>query len=73
MKINYDGVGDTLSILLNEEQIASAEEHGPVIMNYDKRGKPVEIEIMNASRFLGEFLSTLIKAKAGEKQLEVMT
>jgi len=24
VKITYDGIGDTLSILLNEEQIASA-------------------------------------------------
>jgi len=73
VRITYDGIGDTLSILLNEEQIASAEEHGPVILNYDGKGKPVEIEIINASKFLGEFLSTLLKAKAGEKQLEVIT
>ena len=50
MKITYDGVGDNLSILLNEEQIASAEEHGPVILNYDEKGRPVESEIMNASK-----------------------
>jgi len=71
MKITYDGVGDTLSILLSKEQIAYGEEHGPVIVNYNEKGKPVEIEIMNASKFIGEFLSTIIKAKAGEKQLEV--
>lgn len=71
MKITYDGVGDTLSILLSEVQIASAEEYGAVILNYDQNGKPVEIEIMNASKFLGEFLSTLVKAKPGEKQLEL--
>jgi uncharacterized protein YuzE len=71
MKITYDGVGDTLSILLSKEQIAYGEEHGPVIVNYNEKGKPIEIEIMNASKFMGEFLSTIIKAKAGEKQLEV--
>jgi uncharacterized protein YuzE len=71
MKITYDGVGDTLSILLTKGQIAHGEEHGPVIVNYNEKGKPVEIEIMNASKFIGEFLSTIIKAKAGEKQLEV--
>ena len=71
MKITYDGVGDTLSILLSKEQIAYGEEHGPVIVNYSEKGKPVEIEIMNASKFIGEFLSTIIKAKVGEKQLEV--
>jgi len=72
VKITYDGLGDTLSILLNKGQIAHAEEHGAIIINYDENGKPVEIEIMNASKFLGEFLSTLVKAKTGEKQLEVI-
>ena len=72
MKITYDGIGDTLSILLSQAQISHAEEHGVVIINYDENGKPVEIEITNASKFLGEFLSTLVKAKAGEKQLEVI-
>lgn len=71
MKITYDGIGDTLSILLKNEQIAYAEEHGPVIVNYNEKGKTVEIEIMHASKFMGEFLATLIKAKTGKKQLEV--
>jgi uncharacterized protein YuzE len=71
LKITYDGVGDTLSILLGVGQIAYGEQQGPVIVNYDAKGKPVEIEIMNASKFMGDFLSTVIKAKAGEKQLEV--
>jgi len=30
-----------------------------------------EIEILNASKFMGDLLATIIKAKAGEKQLEV--
>jgi len=71
MKITYDGVGDTLSILIKDEQIAYGEEHGPIIVNYNGKGKPVEIEILNASKFLGELLLTIIKAKAGEKQLEI--
>ena len=70
-KINYDGVGDILSIILSRKQIAYAEEHGAVIVNYDDKGKPAEIEILNASKFMGDLLSTIIKAKAGEKQLEV--
>jgi len=71
MKITYDGVGDTLSILIKEEQVAYGEEHRTVIVNYNEEGKPVEIEMLNASKFLGELLSTILKAKAGEKQLEI--
>ncbi len=70
-KLTYDGVGDTLSILLSAEQIAYAEEHGAVIVNFDEVGKPAEIEVLNASKFMGELLSVIIKAKAGETQLEV--
>ena len=71
MKIVYDGVGDTLSIVLNNGQISHAEDYGPVIVNYDADNKPVEIEILVASRFLGDFISTLVKAKTGEKLIEV--
>jgi len=71
VKVKYDGLGDTLSILLSEAQIVDAEEHRNVIVNYDKNGRLVEIEILNASRFLGDFVSTLVRAKVGEKQLEV--
>ena len=63
MKVTYDGVGDTLSILLSKKQIAYAEEHGAVIVNYDRNDKPAEIEILNASKFMGDLLSTMIKAK----------
>jgi hypothetical protein len=38
-KVPYDGVGDTLSIVLSKKQIAYAEEHGAVIVNYDDKGK----------------------------------
>ena len=71
MKATYDGVGDTLSILLSKKQVAYAEENGAVIVNYDRHGKLVEIEILNASKFMGELLSTMIKAKTGEKQLKI--
>jgi len=70
-KISYDGVDDILSIILSRKQIAYSEEHGAVIVNYDDKGKPAEIEILNANKFMDDLLSTIIRAKAGEKQLEV--
>lgn len=70
-KVTYDGVGDTLSIVLSKKQIAYAEEHDAVIVNFDENGKPAEIEILNASKFIGDLLSTIIKAKAGEKQIQI--
>lgn len=57
--------------MLSRKQIAYTEEHGAVIVNYDDKRKPAEIEILNASKFIGDLVSTVIKAKTGEKHLEV--
>jgi hypothetical protein len=35
LKISYDGLGDTLSILVGRERIARAEEQEPIITNFD--------------------------------------
>ena len=66
MKIRYDREGDILSMLLEDRQIHHAEEHGQIIVNYDENGKMVEIEILNASRLLGEFLVEILKAPKRE-------
>jgi len=55
----------------HKKQIACAEDHEGVIINYDSDGKPTEIEILNASKFMGDLLSTMFKAKTEEKQLEI--
>lgn len=71
MKINYDGRGDTLSILVGKGRIMRAEEHGPIIVNFDRKGKLVELEILSASRVFGDFLSAIMRAKPGSKMIEV--
>ena len=71
MKINYDGRGDTLSILVGKGRIMRAEEHGPIIANFDRKGKLVELEILSASRVFGDFLSAIMRAKPGSKMIEV--
>ncbi len=71
MKISYDGQGDTLSILVRKGRIVRAEEQGSVVTNFDPKGKLVEIEILSASKVLGNFISALMKAKPGSKLVEV--
>ncbi len=71
MKISYDGLGDTLSILVRRGRIVRAEEQGQVIANFDRRGRLVEVEILSASRVLGNFIDALMRAKAGSKLVEV--
>ncbi len=63
MKISYDGLGDTPSILVGRGHIVRAEERGPIIANSDPKNRLVEIEILSASNVLGNFLNALMKAK----------
>jgi len=41
---------------LSKHQIAYVEEHRAVVVNYDEKGKPEEIEVLNASKFMGNLL-----------------
>ncbi|RLG31082.1 hypothetical protein DRN97_09765 [Methanosarcinales archaeon] len=50
MRVRYDREGDTLDMLLEDRQIHHAEEHGQIIVNYDEKGKVVEIEIHRISK-----------------------
>jgi uncharacterized protein YuzE len=70
MRMRYDREGDTLDILLDNGQIHHAEEHEQIIVDYNKKGKIVEIEILDASRLLGRFLSEILKVpKRGAVEL----
>jgi len=61
MKIRYDRQGDTLDILITDGQIHHAEEYGQVIVNYDENGRVVEVEMLSASKLIGEFVTEAIK------------
>jgi uncharacterized protein YuzE len=71
MRVKYDGEGDTLNILVKEGQIHHASEQDQVIINYDENGEVVEIEILRASRFLGQFLTGVMQAKPRAKFIEI--
>jgi len=71
MKIRYDGQGDTLDMLLKDGQIHHAEDFGQIIINYNNKNQPIEIEILNASQFLGAFLTSIIRAKPKSKMLDL--
>jgi uncharacterized protein YuzE len=61
MKIKYDREGDVLDILIKEKQIHHAEEYDQVIINYDEENKIVEIEILDASKVVGNILTEVLK------------
>ena len=50
MKVTYDQEADVLRIILNDEAIEESDEDKPgVIIDYDKRGNVVGLEVLDAS------------------------
>jgi uncharacterized protein YuzE len=50
MKVTYDPEVDVLRILFNHEPIEESDETKPgVVLDYDKNGNVVGMEILNAS------------------------
>ena len=71
MRTRYDGEEDTLDLVIKDGQIHHALEQDQVIINYAENGDVIEIEILNASKFLGEFLTRIIQAKPKAKLIEI--
>lgn len=63
MRINYDRHKDAFSIRFAEGRYAESDEvENGVILDYDKQGKLLGIEILNASKKLSSpFRASLLK------------
>jgi len=58
MKIRYDPEVDVLSIVLSDAPVEESDEDEPgVILNYDIRGNVVGLEILDASKRMGNPMS----------------
>ncbi len=54
MRITYHQDADILRIVLNDSDIQESDEHKPgVIIDYDERGNVVGLEILDASKRVG--------------------
>ena len=54
MKINYDPKADALYITLSNKEVKESDESGKgLIIDYDEKGEPVGIELLQASRLFG--------------------
>ncbi|MGD1097643.1 MAG: DUF2283 domain-containing protein [Bryobacteraceae bacterium] len=54
MKVKYDPEVDVLSIVLSENPVEESDEDKPgVILDYDKEGNVVCLEILDASKRMG--------------------
>ncbi len=66
MKLIYDKETDTLSLILTDEKIAESDEQGEgLILDYDKNGHLVSIEVLDASRHVKQ-PQAMVFALAGD-------
>ena len=66
MKIRYDREEDIVTIEVSSEGIDYAEEMGPMIVHFSKEGKPVLLEILDASEFIAKTTKAMAKSTGGE-------
>jgi uncharacterized protein YuzE len=58
MKVTYDSNADVLSILLSDAPVEESDEDKlGVILDYDKNGNVVGLEILDASKRMGNPMS----------------
>jgi uncharacterized protein YuzE len=58
MKVRYDPDVDVLSIILSDAPVEESDEDKPgLILDYDKNGNVVGLEILDASKRMGNPLS----------------
>ena len=58
MKVQYDPEVDVLSIVLSDAPVEESDESKPgVILDYDSSGNVIGIEILDASKRMGDPMS----------------
>jgi uncharacterized protein YuzE len=63
MKVRYSRDEDILIIEFSDEKIDYAEEMGPIIVHFTEDGKPVMLEILDASEFIAEISKIAMRVK----------
>jgi uncharacterized protein YuzE len=70
MKVIFDPETDTLTLILKEDKVAESDEvREGIIIDYNKDGKIVSIEILDASEQVSEPQGILCELKGKEKAL----
>ena len=67
MKYKYDKESNVLAVTISNKPFDYAKEMGDFIVHFDKKNKPVYIEILNANRFLVN--ATTVLPKSAKNQI----
>ena len=62
MKVEYSSKEDILMYEVSDEPIDYAEEMDSVIVHFTKSGRPVLLEILDASKFLAQTIKATRKS-----------
>jgi len=61
-KIKYDDEADVLTLVVAEKgKLSHAEEVGDIVVHFDKKGKPLFVEILRASKIVPLMVQGLAK------------
>ncbi len=63
MKYDYDAETDILLIELGKGKPDFGEQSENIITHYNKKGLPIEIEILEASKTVAKVIETMFKEK----------
>ena len=70
MIYKYDPKTDILVLVLGKGRLDFGEQKENIITHYDKKGKPLEIEILEASKTAIKMMSTIMN---GKKRVAIAT
>ncbi len=70
MIYKYDPKTDILVLILGKGRLDFGEQKENIITHYDKKGKPLEIEILEASKTAMKMVSTIMN---GKKRASIVT
>jgi len=61
-KVKYDEEADVLTVVVAEKgKLSYAEEVGDIVVHFDENGKPLFLEILNASKIIPLLVQGLAK------------
>ena len=64
MKVNYDFHTDTLTVILRNAKVMESDESKPgIVLDYDKAGNLISLEVLDASKRVEEPASVTLAAR----------